>query len=110
MITEFEAFEGGFGIFAVLKSRKLVITFDPRTETTYALAIGLCVHERQKFIKELTDFQLTTPFVASGAASWVSVTSQLRARSFLHRKELILAIESENWTALEERHEEHQEP
>ena len=94
-ITEFEAFHGGSGILAVLNSRKMAITHDPVTCTTYALVMGLCIHERLKLIEELERFQAATPLVAALVTAWLSVSSQLRGRKFVDRKLAILDIESE---------------
>ena len=94
-LTDFEAFEGGYGILAVLKRRTVVVTYDPAAVTTYVFVLGLYTHETDNFIEELKCFKTATPVVVAMITSWISVNTQLRARSFVDKKLAILNIEAE---------------
>ena len=95
MVSQFEAFEGGWGVLVMMKRRKLVATYDPSTETLYVLMMGHCQHERERFVNELRHYKETTPLIAAVLASWVSVVSQIRAWAFVDKKMALLRIESE---------------
>ena len=90
---EFEAFHGGYGLFMILKRKHLVITYDPASSTTYVLAKCSCYHEAQTFINFVQQYEADAPTVTAVVVSWMSEASQLRARSFLDNKRVILTIE-----------------
>lgn len=93
MINEFEAFDGGSGLVCVMKSRKLLISYDIATSSTCALLWGLCAHEIQKLIAEIERLKDAAPMISALIASWLNVVSQLRGRYFVDRKLAILKIE-----------------
>jgi hypothetical protein len=95
MTMEFKAFDGGYGIFVILKRKHLVITYDPALSTTYVLAQSSCEHEAQTFIKLVKQYRDNAPRVTAVVVSWMAEASQLRARSFLNNKEVILTVEGQ---------------
>lgn len=90
---EFKAFNGGFGLLAILKLKHIVITYDPATTTTYVLARTTCDHEADVFIDLLKKTCTETPLVTAILASWITEMLQLRVRVVQDKKRAILSIE-----------------
>jgi hypothetical protein len=60
-MSEFKAFNEGFGLFAILKREHLVITRDPESSTTYVLSRGACDHEAKTLVDSLMQSPADTP-------------------------------------------------
>lgn len=93
LITEYQAFDGGFGLLILLNRRAFNITYDPTTRTMYALLTGLYHDETKGLIKHFKDLCKSTPFITAIVASWLSVVSHFRGWKFAERRLAISDIE-----------------
>lgn len=75
LTSEFESFEGGYGLMVVLKRKSFVVTFDPATSTTFVLIIGLCTHEINEFITVMKRLDTEGSTLTAIVVSWISVTT-----------------------------------
>lgn len=81
------------GIISMIAGLSLALKFNSTTQTTYAIAIGLCDHQRTKLIETIQSCTAELSLPMSLAVMWLNIMGELRARRIMYRKDA--AIRSE---------------
>lgn len=94
-VFEFEAFNGGHGLLAILKRQHIVITHDATTSSTNVLARAVRDHDAKALVDLLANFCTETSLVTAILVSWMTITLQYRVRAIQDIKRALLSIERE---------------
>lgn len=92
-VFEFEAFNGGYGLLAILKRQHIIITHDPATSTTNVLARAVCDHDAKVLVDCLANACTGTPLLTAILVSWITATMPMRVRAVQGNKRDLLSIE-----------------
>ncbi|GAB7356992.1 hypothetical protein MBLNU459_g7825t1 [Dothideomycetes sp. NU459] len=83
----------GNGIFAILGGIGLSVVVDSKTNNIYALALGMCGHQRANLKAQLRDCTTQPISLSMVPAIWLSVLAETRARRDVERRAAVYEIE-----------------
>lgn len=103
-LTEFDAFEGGFGLFIALGYHQLAITYDPQTQIANAIAVTgsdrtghVMAHAlwMRRLVDELSQQRDATPLPLVALVSWLSIQGRLLGDNYIKMMHSLGSMDAE---------------